>query len=81
MDGAPSRTLADAWPLFGLRITTGPLELRPVTDPDIPVLADLAGAGHPRSGVHAVPVPVDRRGSGRGWRPTWPPTTGAPAPS
>lgn len=45
MDGAPSSTLADAWPLFGLRITAGPLELRPVSDPDIPVLADLAGAG------------------------------------
>ena len=36
------------WPLFGLRVASGPLELRPVTDDDLPALADLALAG-----VHA----------------------------
>jgi RimJ/RimL family protein N-acetyltransferase len=40
--------LASIWPLFGLRITAGSLELMPVTDDDIPVLVDLA-----RAGVHS----------------------------
>ena len=42
------RTLEDIWPLFGLRITAGPLELRPVADADIPGLVALAVEGiHP----------------------------------
>lgn len=36
------------WPLFGLSVTTSRLELRPVSDADLPELADLL-----RLGVHA----------------------------
>jgi len=50
--GAPTTEtgtdLATIWPLFGLRITSGALELCPVTDDDIPALVELA-----RAGVHA----------------------------
>jgi RimJ/RimL family protein N-acetyltransferase len=43
---ADTRTdLQRLWPLFALRVASGPLELRPVTDDDIPALADLALAG------------------------------------
>ena len=42
------RDLASFWPLFGLRVTAGSLELRPVTDADIPGLVELA-----RTGIHA----------------------------
>jgi RimJ/RimL family protein N-acetyltransferase len=40
--------LASIWPLFGLRILSGSLELRPVSDVDIPELVELA-----RTGIHA----------------------------
>ncbi len=40
--------MEQVWPLFGLRVTAGPLELRPVRDEDIPTLVELARAGiHP----------------------------------
>lgn len=40
--------LADLLPLLALRITAGPLQLRGVTDDDLPALCDLAAAGiHP----------------------------------
>lgn len=39
--------LADEFPLFGLRITAGPLELGPITDDVIPALVELA-----RDGIH-----------------------------
>jgi len=38
-------TPIDLWAPFGLRVRCGDLELRAVTDADIPVLADLALAG------------------------------------
>lgn len=38
-------TLADIWPPFALRVTSGPLEFRVITDDDIPALVDLALAG------------------------------------
>ena len=37
--------LEDLWPLFGLRITTPRLELRPPTDADFAELIDLVLAG------------------------------------
>jgi RimJ/RimL family protein N-acetyltransferase len=41
-------TIADIYPVLGLRITAGPLELRGISDDDIAALADLAGRGvHP----------------------------------
>jgi RimJ/RimL family protein N-acetyltransferase len=41
-------TIADVYPVLGLRITAGPLELRGITDDDIAMLAALAGRGiHP----------------------------------
>lgn len=44
----PTRTrLAEAWPLFGLRLQTGRLVLRVPTDEDLLELMDLA-----RSGIH-----------------------------
>jgi RimJ/RimL family protein N-acetyltransferase len=41
-------TIADIYPVLGLRIAAGPLELRGISDDDIVALADLAGRGiHP----------------------------------
>ncbi len=41
-------TLTDLMPALGLRITAGPLELRGLTDDDLPALCDLAEEGiHP----------------------------------
>lgn len=41
-------TIADLLPMLGLRITAGPLELRGITDDDLPALCDLAASGiHP----------------------------------
>ena len=39
------RTLEEIWPVFGLRVTAGPLQLTPVQDQDIPALVDLAEQG------------------------------------
>ena len=42
-------TLSDVFPVFGLRISAGPLELRAITDDDLAALAELAARGiHPR---------------------------------
>jgi RimJ/RimL family protein N-acetyltransferase len=38
-------TLADIWPPFALRVVAGPLELRAITDDDIPAVVDLVLAG------------------------------------
>lgn len=38
-------TIADIYPVLGLRITAGQLELRGISDSDIAALADLAGRG------------------------------------
>ena len=41
-------SLDDLLPMLGVRITAGPLELRGITDDDLPALCDLAAAGiHP----------------------------------
>ena len=49
--------LLEAWPLFGLRLLTPRLELRPVRDEDLPGLVDaaLAGIHHPAVMPFAVP--------------------------
>ena len=40
-------TLEELWPLFGLRVRCGPLELRPVQDTDLPeVVAVIRGGVH-----------------------------------
>jgi len=39
------RTLEHVWPLFGLRITAGPLQMRAVRDADVPLLVELAERG------------------------------------
>jgi RimJ/RimL family protein N-acetyltransferase len=39
--------LSDVWPLFGLRLATPRLELRPIMDQDIPAAVEAA-----RSGIH-----------------------------
>jgi RimJ/RimL family protein N-acetyltransferase len=39
------RTLAELFPVLGLRITTGSLELRGITDDDLPALAQLVEDG------------------------------------
>ena len=45
---APAFTLRDLWPLYGLRVATGDLELRYPTEAELPVFADLIEAGlHP----------------------------------
>jgi RimJ/RimL family protein N-acetyltransferase len=41
----PATTLSDVLPMLGLRVTAGPLELRGITDDDLPVLGDLAVGG------------------------------------
>lgn len=50
-------TLAELFPVLGLRITAGPLELRGITDDDLPPLCALAEAGiHPADSMpFAVP--------------------------
>jgi RimJ/RimL family protein N-acetyltransferase len=37
--------MVDLWPVFGLHVGCGPLELDPIRDADIPALVDLAAAG------------------------------------
>ena len=45
---AAHTTLTDAWPIFGLRLRTGRLELRTPTEAELPPLLDLGKAGiHP----------------------------------
>ncbi|SEQ21068.1 GNAT family protein [Arthrobacter sp. OV608] len=38
-------TISDVWPLFGLRLTTPRLELRPILDQDIPAAVEAAHSG------------------------------------
>jgi RimJ/RimL family protein N-acetyltransferase len=49
--------LLDAWPLFGLRLRTPRLELRPVRDEDVPGLVDAALAGIHDPAVMPFAVP------------------------
>jgi RimJ/RimL family protein N-acetyltransferase len=49
--------LLDAWPLFGLRLRTPRLELRPVRDEDLPGLVDAALAGIHDPAVMPFAVP------------------------
>ncbi|MBA2560190.1 MAG: GNAT family N-acetyltransferase [Propionibacteriales bacterium] len=50
-------TIEQVWPVFRLRIRSGPLELAPVRDDDIPALVELAERGihHPTAMPFAVP--------------------------
>jgi RimJ/RimL family protein N-acetyltransferase len=44
----PAKTLRDIWPLFGLRLRTGGLELRLPTEAELPAFVTVADAGiHP----------------------------------
>jgi RimJ/RimL family protein N-acetyltransferase len=45
LDHSTVRTLGEIWPVFGLRVTAGPLQLAPVRDQDIPALVVLAEQG------------------------------------
>jgi hypothetical protein len=52
--------LVDLFPAFGLRLRAGPLELRAITDNDLPALCALAGEGiHP---IDQMPFYVPWRG-------------------
>ena len=51
------------WPLFGLRITTPQLEMRPPSDDDLAALA-AGGRRRARAGLHAVLDPLDGGGTG-----------------
>ena len=52
-------------PLTRLRVRTPRLELRLATMTELRLLAQVARAGHPRPGLHAVPDRLDRRDHGR----------------
>jgi hypothetical protein len=68
-------TLEEIWPLFALRITSGPLELAPVHDDDISALVALAQGGihDPAVMPFLFPGLMPRATS---WRATWRCTTG-----
>lgn len=51
--------LAEIWPPFGLRITTGDMELTPTREADLPELAEIARGGVRRDGVRAFLVDWD----------------------
>jgi hypothetical protein len=42
---APMTTLEEIWPVFGLRVEAGPIELSAICDDDMPILVDLASDG------------------------------------
>jgi RimJ/RimL family protein N-acetyltransferase len=52
--------LTAAWPLFGLRLRTGDVELRLPTDPELAALADLAAEGIHPAGTMPFGVPWTR---------------------
>ncbi len=61
------KDLEEIWPVFGLRIVAGPLELRAIRDDDIPALVDLAEQGiHDPAGMPFLfpwsTAPVDELG-------------------
>ncbi|GIF47881.1 RimJ/RimL family protein N-acetyltransferase [Asanoa ferruginea] len=49
--------LAEHWPLFGLRIQVGAVELRLPTDAELPVLASVAAEGVQKSGARTFLTP------------------------
>ncbi|MBR7503788.1 hypothetical protein KCW65_27270, partial [Mycobacterium tuberculosis] len=51
--------LTEIWPPFGLRITTGDMELTPTREADLPELAEIARGGVRRDGVRAFLVDWD----------------------
>lgn len=49
--------LAERWPLFGLRIRVGAVEMRLPTDADLPLLAAVAAAGIQKPGARTFLTP------------------------
>ena len=54
----PMATLEEIWPVFGLRVEAGPVELSAICDDDIPLLVDLASGGIHEPGRDAFCDPV-----------------------
>jgi RimJ/RimL family protein N-acetyltransferase len=50
-------TISDVWPLFGLRLATPRLELRPIRDEDIPAAVEAAGSGIHDAGRNPFSTP------------------------
>ena len=61
----PDRTLAEYWPVFGLRLATPRLVLTPLQDDDLVETLDLILSGIHDAGADAVRHAVDRRARGR----------------
>ena len=60
-----ARSLAEYWPIFGLRLATPRLVLTPLQDDDLVETLDLILAGIHDSGPDAVQDALDRRAAGR----------------
>jgi RimJ/RimL family protein N-acetyltransferase len=50
-------TLEEIWPVFGLRVEAGPVELPAIRDDDIPLLVDLASDGIHEPGAMPFAIP------------------------
>ena len=50
-------TLEEIWPVFGLRVDAGPVELSAICDDDIPLLVDLASGGIHEPGAMPFAIP------------------------
>lgn len=57
-------TLLEQWPLFGLRLVTGDLELRLPTDEDLAALAEVAAGGIHAPEATPLPAPWTDRPAG-----------------
>jgi RimJ/RimL family protein N-acetyltransferase len=53
----PMTTLEEIWPVFGLRVEAGPVELSAICDDDIPLLVDLASRGIHEPGAMPFAIP------------------------
>ena len=53
----PMTTLDEIWPVFGLRIEAGPIELSAICDDNIPLLVDLASDGIHEPGAMPFAIP------------------------
>jgi RimJ/RimL family protein N-acetyltransferase len=56
-DTWPMTTLEEIWPVFGLRIEAGPVELSAICDDDIPLLVDLTSGGIHEPGAMPFAIP------------------------